>query len=350
MQSFGANRGENTAWNVYIHRVTPRCTPGLSCDPITFSRDGKAVSQREIRWALGNTLNNGEHTFTELQPPPASLQHNPQGMCSVKAEETPEININTPQTSPESSTHPPVQPWAHPTATFVLPRVPLSPLTGGWSATSISWVSLSRQGTHKGHTGTLAQPRKAPSGWQQHSSCWRHCEYSPEKMQKTPCHTKHNPCTPHCGAGRTANPWGSSPSSIHSGTMCSSASGKQQHTKGKHRAEFAEPAASLGHPLEHCLQCPGRAHYKCSPWKTRMDCKYISLIQGEMPEVTDVKCSLFLQGRWGAQKEFDVHFKGKEFVQSGRQFCVSLGNEFLLKKSCHTEICLTERLFYSFCY
>lgn len=68
-------------------------------------------------------------------------------------------------------------------------------------------------------------------------------------MQKTPCHTKHNPCTTHCGAGRTANPWGSSPSSIHSGTMCSSASGKQQHTEGKHRAEFAEPAASLRHPL-----------------------------------------------------------------------------------------------------
>lgn len=77
IQFFGANWDENTVWNVYTctprvhwYREAPsrtrRPTPGLFCDPIIFSRDGKeVVSERKTRWALGNTLDNGEYTFTK---------------------------------------------------------------------------------------------------------------------------------------------------------------------------------------------------------------------------------------------------------------------------------------------
>lgn len=89
-----------------IHTGTPRCTPGICCDPVTFSTDGKAVSEGQTRWALGNTLNNEGKTKQKCRPwhcKPLSVQPNPQGMCSVQAQKSPEINSDTPQSCSESS-------------------------------------------------------------------------------------------------------------------------------------------------------------------------------------------------------------------------------------------------------
>lgn len=122
--------------------------------------------------------------------------------------------------------------------------------------------------------------------------------------------------------------------------MCSSASGSKS-TEHSSQQKFAEPAEPLIQPLQHCLQSLElpitHVVHERLKW-----CANTSPLLREMPEVTDVRWSLLIQGRWGAQKEFDVHFKVRNLSSLSHLVMSSFW------RKCFTEVCLTERLFYGF--
>lgn len=129
---------------------------------------------------------------------------------------------------------------------------------------------------------------------QQSPKGWTHWKHSLVKTQKplvktltttqSPAQELHNTFR---GAGRTADPWGFSLSSVDSGRMCSSASGSKS-TEHSSQQKFAEPAEPLIQPLQHCLQSLElpitHVVHERLKW-----CANTSPSPREMPEVTDVR-------------------------------------------------------------